>query len=162
MASDMLRRDFLKFLGLAGTAIALPSVGSDLSSVGNDLILPKPELSNAPLAIQLDFGKHKVDITFTEGEFTWSEEFHYVTERGLLDEVRVPLGYTFSLSIYCDTISDSDYINRIHNAREFDMVVIDKDVKYHLNGVQWQQMEYDLKQGLFYVSGQVPNMRIST
>jgi len=162
----MFRRDFLKFLGLAG-AVAGTGVGV-LHGVESSVSQPV-SVSVAPTVVEIattvapekvnevvtfDFGGNGVTIIVDEGKLDyWEEqEFDFLKNRGQL-EGTIYNGSTFhfTLDIRAKCISDDTFLTRIRSGEEFSILYNGM----RLDNCLWECMQYDLSSGDFSIEGRV-------
>ena len=156
----MIRRDFLKLLGLCGAAIALPVSVMQADKLTGEMPPEIHELVRKGQGVLLDF--HFEDRSFfvyaEEGNFTWQEfrspEFRI--ERGCLEPVSESSELiAFSLDAQVSWTNESDFIGHIRSHMpEFNMdVVMGDDEHLTLQGCLWETLEYDMSQGTFFITG---------
>lgn len=163
----MFRRDFLKFLGLAG-AVAATGVGGVLH--GAECLANQPvSIPDTPSIVEIatevtptkieevitfDFGGNGVTIVVDEGHLNyWEEqEFDFLKDRGRL-EGTIYNGSTFhfTLDIRAKCISDDTFLTRIRSGEEFSILYNDM----RLDNCLWECMQHDLSSGEFSIEGRV-------
>ena len=157
----MIRRDFLKLLGLCTAAVALPSVAHahELPLTGE---MPPEihELIRKEQGVLLDF--HLEDRSFfvyaEEGNFTWREFSvpSFISERGRLEPVSESSGVIeFTLDATVSWTNEADFIGHIRShMQSFNMgVIMGYNEHLTLQGCFWDTMEHDMAQGAFFIAG---------
>ena len=167
----MLRRDFLKLIGVAGTALSLPGLPN---------IVPRPPMkpeangsfgSKEPeMFLGFEFydarvdgsPREWVDVWPLQGHFTWKEydEDRYLIDRGQLQTVRqsVYQYFEFELDMLLQQISYPNLLEKIRGLNCFNLQIQMGDETFKLHECFWDTLEYDRSQGALSVHGRMCNL----
>lgn len=165
----MLRRDFLKFLGVAGVAAATPLVAAAnipvSPSAKAEQYFESYSLKENEILLRFDFeGKPQpLLMAANEGNFTYHDmqDYHFVYERGQLDTIkRGDQWFDFSLETRAETISDEDFYQNIQGTRLFDLVVTLPEQQFTLTKSLWETLSYDPTTQFFAMTGRMKDLTI--
>jgi len=157
----MLRRDFLKFLGVCSAVVAMP-VAHAHEPLTVEPRIPSDihEMVRQGRGVLLDF--HFENRSFTvyaeEGNFTWetflTSEFKIV--RGELEPASQASSLiAFSLDAIITWTDNADFVGHIRNHMpEFNMrIVLHDESQITLQGCLWGTIEHDMQSGAFSLRG---------
>jgi hypothetical protein len=156
----MLRRDFIKFLGVLGVVASLPVVGPGVIETTPALDIPDG------MKLTFNFGSNTVVVVADDGNLTYSEqrELDFISHRGRLEPYdNGGTGYLdFDLQMRARYISNAEFFNKtlfINKTKneDFNLVVDDLQAQFVLNHCRWHTLEFDFPQGLFHIAGVAPS-----
>ena len=165
----MLRRDFLKFLGLAGVAAATPLMAaanaplSYATAEEAEQYFESRTLTENEILLRFDFSGTPLSIAARKGKFTYTEEqdLQFIYERGELDAIQPrDKWFDFSLDIEIETISDPDFYQKIKATRLFDLIVTLPEQQFTLTDSLWDRLSYDPATQFFAMTGRMKDLTI--
>jgi len=159
----MLRRDFLKFLGIVVPVVAIPRT-KILESEIPELEFKEPDpipdpVNHSPsgeVKLEFDFDGMPLTIVSHEGEFRYTEKL----DLPLRLETIQPTNLDFEINLYVAWVNDSDFINKIKGVKSFNLTVTVDDISYVLKDAVWTDIAYDMIKTEFFLRGIVCNVRV--
>lgn len=168
----MLRRDFLKFIGVLGVTAAAPLTQAAQTEMPSEPFVSVPApvdpvtttVTGDQVKLCFDFEGTPVEILAAEGNFTWHEyqDTQYDFTRGVLEVPRKgDVHYDFSLDALVETISDKDFYKKVRESQYFDLTIVTAEVKYTITKGTWECLNYDAAQGAFTIQGRMSDITVT-